>query len=79
MYFATTTEFYATAFRKKIYASIKDLQADLDTWLVHYNNQRTHSGRFCYGKTPIDTFSQSKHLAKLKELDNYDLTLLDAA
>ena len=72
-------EFYATAFRKKIYSSIEDLQADLDTWLEHYNTQRTHSGKHCYGKTPIETFNQSRHLAKLKELDNYDLTVFDAA
>ncbi|MCA9839955.1 MAG: IS481 family transposase [Trueperaceae bacterium] len=71
-------EFYATAFRKKIYSNIEDLQVDLDTWLEHYNTQRTHSGKHCYGKSPIETFNQSRHLAKLKELDNYDLTLLEA-
>ena len=64
---------------KKIYASIEELQTDLDNWLEHYNNQRTHSGKHCYGKTPIETFNQSRHLAKVKELDSYELTLLNAA
>ena len=72
-------EFYSVAFRKKIYASIEDLQTDLDSWLEHYNTERTHSGKYCYGKTPLETFNQSKHLAKDKELDSYDLTFLKAA
>jgi transposase InsO family protein len=46
-------EFYATAFRKKIYNSIEELQADVDIWLEYYNNERPHSGKHCYGKTPM--------------------------
>jgi len=46
-------EFYAVAFRKKIYSSIEEIQADLDQWLNYYNNERTHSGKHCYGKTPM--------------------------
>lgn len=45
-------EFYAVAFRKKIYSSIEELQKDLDIWLEYYNNERTHTGKHCYGKTP---------------------------
>jgi transposase InsO family protein len=30
-------EFYATAFRKKLYRSLEELQADLDLWLDEYN------------------------------------------
>ncbi len=62
-------EFYAVAFRKKLYESIDTLQEDLDSWVEWYNNERTHSGRYCYGKTPMQTFNESKHLAKEKELD----------
>lgn len=62
-------EFYATAFRKKLYSSIEELQADLDAWLLEYNKERPHSGRYCYGKTPMQTFQESKHLAKGKMLD----------
>lgn len=59
-------EFYQVAFRKQIYSSIEQLQTDLDDWMRHYNEERTHSGRFCYGKTPRETFDQSLHLAKEK-------------
>lgn len=62
-------EFYAVAFRKKLYESLEALQEDLDAWVDWYNNDRTHSGRYCYGKTPMQTFNESKHLAKEKELD----------
>lgn len=62
-------EFYAIAFRKKIYRSIEELQEDLDSWIGHYNSERTHSGKYCYGKTPMQTFIDSKHLAEEKMLD----------
>jgi len=62
-------EFYSTAFRKKLYSSIEELQADLDTWIEEYNTQRTHSGKYCFGKTPMQTFRDSKHLAEEKMLD----------
>lgn len=62
-------EFYQIAFRKKIYNSIEELQADLDQWLKSYNEERPHSGRYCYGKTPMQTFNDSKKLAKQKMLD----------
>ena len=45
-------EFYAIASRKKIYATIEQLQNDLDTWMNSYNTERTHSGKYCFGKRP---------------------------
>jgi transposase InsO family protein len=62
-------EFYAIAFRKKIYTSLEQLQEDLDRWIYEYNYERTHTGKHCYGKTPIQTFLDSLHLAKEKMLD----------
>ncbi|MBL3284493.1 IS481 family transposase domain protein [Rickettsiales endosymbiont of Paramecium tredecaurelia] len=56
-------EFYDTAFRQKIYTSIKQLQQDVDSWLMQYNYHRSHSGKYCYGKTPMQTFMDSKHIA----------------
>jgi hypothetical protein len=56
------------AFRKKLYHSIAELQADLDLWLKYYNEERTHQGRWCYGKTPMQTFLDSVPLAKEKVL-----------
>lgn len=62
-------EFYAIAFRKKIYRSIAELQADLDKWMLNYNNERTHSGRYCFGKTPMQTFMDSIPMAQEKLLE----------
>ena len=59
-------EFYRVAFRKKIYKTLDDLQADLDAWLNLYNEERPHQGRWCYGKTPMQTFIDSIALAKEK-------------
>ena len=61
-------EFYAVAFRKKIYSSLDELQVDLDHWIEQYNTERPHSGRYCFGKTPMQTFMDSKPLAKEKML-----------
>lgn len=62
-------EFYATVFRKKVYNSLEMLQMDLDAWIDWYNKERTHSGKFCEGRTPWQTFLDSKHLALKKQLD----------
>lgn len=62
-------EFYRVAFRKKIYRSLDDLQADLDEWLRYYNAERTHSGKYCFGRTPFQTFEETKQLAREKMLD----------
>ena len=59
-------EFYRVAFRKKVYRSIAELQADLDEWMAQYNEVRTHQGRWCYGKTPMHTFRDALPLAKEK-------------
>jgi transposase InsO family protein len=61
-------EFYRVAFRKKIYRSLEQLQADLDAWLQQYHKDRPHQGRWSYGKTPMQTFVDSVPLAKEKLL-----------
>lgn len=61
-------EFYRVAFRRKLYTSIEQLQADLDAWIAEYNEQRPHQGRWCFGKTPMRTFLDSLNLAKEKML-----------
>jgi transposase InsO family protein len=65
-------EFYQVAFRKKIYNTLDELQADLDKWIQEYNEQRPHSGKYCFGKTPMDTFFDSLSLAKEKMLGQTD-------
>jgi Winged helix-turn helix/Integrase core domain len=64
-------EFYAVAFRKKLYDSLAALQHDLDQWMDYYNNQRSHSGKYCFGKTPMETFNESVTLARQKMLDHF--------
>lgn len=59
-------EFYAVAFRKKLYNNLQDLQYDLDEWMKYYNYERAHSGRYCFGKTPMETFNESLILARQK-------------
>ena len=61
-------EFYDIAFRKKLYTSVDELQIDLDIWLMKYNEQRPHSGRYCYGKTPMQTWRETLHIAHEKNI-----------
>lgn len=60
-------EFYSRAFRKKTYPSIANLQQDLDKWISYYNNTKLYSGKYCYGKTPMQAFYDSLHLVKTYE------------
>ena len=53
-------EFYQVAFRRKLYLSLDELQADLDAWLAYYNNARTHQGKMCCGRTPVQTLIAGK-------------------
>jgi len=72
-------EFYQIAFRKKIYHTLDELQADLDNWLDEYNQTRPHSGKYCFGKTPMQTFLDSLPLAKEKMLNQTVQTVADVA
>jgi len=47
-------------------ALTEELQTDLDAWLVDYNEQPPHQGRWCFGKTPMQTFLDALPLAKEK-------------
>jgi hypothetical protein len=58
----------ASSFAKKLYRGIEDLQADLDAWLKECNEIRTHRGRWCFGKTPMQTYIDTLPLAKEKSL-----------
>ena len=61
-------EFYASAFRRKLYHSLEELQRDIDIWMESYNAERTHTGKYCYGKTPLQTFIDSAKLAYDRDL-----------
>lgn len=55
-------EFYQVTLRKKIYSNLEELQKDLDEWLEYYNNDRTHQGKMCCGRTPMDTLIDGKKI-----------------
>lgn len=57
-------EFYDVAFRKKLYGSLEEIQTDVNEWLKKYNQFRPHSGKYCYGKTPMQTLEESRALVK---------------
>lgn len=59
-------EFFREAFRNKFYATVEELQADLDTWLAYYNNERPHRGYRNMGRRPIETVEQGKKLVPTK-------------
>lgn len=61
-------EFYQITFRKKLYSSLEELQKDLDEWLAFYNNERTHQGKMCCGRTPMDTLLDGKSIWTEKNL-----------
>lgn len=55
-------EFYQITFRKKLYADMESLQRDLDEWMLYYNEQRTHQGKICCGRTPLATLEDGKQI-----------------
>lgn len=59
-------EFYQVTFRKNIYETIEQLQVDLDNWIDFYNNERTHQGKRCCGRTPFETMIEGKKIWKEK-------------
>jgi hypothetical protein len=67
-------EFNASAVRRQLYRSLEELQVDVDAWVESYNVERTRSGKYCFGKTPMQTFLDSVHLAHEKQLHRTELT-----
>jgi transposase InsO family protein len=62
-------QFYQITFRKKIYATMEELQIDLDAWIDSYNHERTHQGKMCCGRTPMATFEDGKRICREKSLN----------
>jgi len=59
-------EFYQVALRKKVYEDIEWLQSDLDEWLQYYSHERTHQGKMCCGRMPMETLVDGKQVWKEK-------------
>jgi transposase InsO family protein len=53
-------EFFRGILRRKFYTKLKDLQKDLDRWLIEYNTKRPHQGYRNMGKTPMASFNEFK-------------------
>jgi transposase InsO family protein len=62
-------EFYQVTFRKKVYQTLDELQIDLDLWLAEFNNVRTHQGKMCCGRTPMETFLDGLRTVREKMLN----------
>lgn len=58
--------------------SLDEIQEDADKWIEEYNKERTHSGRYCHGKTPWQPFLDSKSLAEEKMPDKLQPTVYGA-
>jgi gluconate kinase len=42
---------------------------DLDEYMENYNNERTHQGKRCKGRTPMETFIEGKELYNQKNIE----------
>lgn len=67
-------EFYAVAFRKKIYTSLQEMQIDLDKFMYEYNYERTNQGKHCRGKTPAETLEAGYELYKKYVIQKMEVT-----
>ena len=63
-------EFYQVSFRKKLYRTLEEIQADLDEFMDYYNKERTNQGRYCQGRTPYQTFIDSLSLYEQYVFEN---------
>jgi hypothetical protein len=64
-------EFYEITFRKHLYTDLEALQTDLDAWVDSYNHERSHQGKMCCGRTPMQMLLDERELweAKVSELN----------
>lgn len=67
-------EFYAVAFRKTLYTSIDQMQADLDVFMDYYNRDRTNQGKRCQGRTPKQTWDDGFDLYKKYVIEKTEVT-----
>ena len=60
--------------RHTLYPPVRKSGTTSDAWIESYNVERTHSGKYCFGKTPMQTFLDRKKLSDEKQLDRTDRT-----
>ena len=49
-----------------LFVRLDDVREVAHWWMIEYNEQRPHQGRWCYGKTPMQTFIDTLPVAKEK-------------
>ena len=47
-------ECWRPAFHRRRFTSIRQLQAEADAWLIHYNHRRRNHGDYMRGRTPAE-------------------------
>jgi hypothetical protein len=54
------------------YLSLDEPQDDLDAWIDHYNQERTHQGEKCCGRTTLQTLNAGKEVwdQKVRQLNS---------
>ena len=59
-------QFHRIAFRKKVYAAIQELQADLDARMAEFTHASPHRRKWRFGKAPMRAFLDALPLAREK-------------
>jgi hypothetical protein len=62
-----------------VFKIVEELQEDADKWMNEYSNKRTYTGKYCFGKRPLQIFLDAKHLVQGKMLDKLQLTEIVSA
>ena len=56
-------ECWRPAFHRRRFGSIRQLQAEADSWLRRYHHRRRNHGDYMAGRTPKEALDQTRHLA----------------
>jgi hypothetical protein len=46
--------------------------------MAEYNEERTHQGRYCFGKTPMQTFLDARAIAQDKQIGEQFMAQMQA-
>ncbi|MGH9023301.1 MAG: hypothetical protein ACRDV9_09420, partial [Acidimicrobiia bacterium] len=56
-------ECWHPAFHRRRFTTICQLQAEADTWLIHYNTHRRNHSDFMRGRIPAEVLKTDRRLA----------------
>ncbi|MBS4165477.1 hypothetical protein NEOC65_000537 [Neochlamydia sp. AcF65] len=46
-----------------MFKNVEELQENVDKRMNEHNNERIHTGKYCFGKMLLQAFLDAKHLA----------------